>query len=70
MENNIMLNLIKCMEETPERTYDFICNNYWNMSKEELKDVAKELLYEISRTREEGDILERIAEELKDSYIE
>jgi 20S proteasome alpha/beta subunit len=70
MGNNAMENLIKCMQETPEKTYDFICNNYWNMSKDELKDIAKELIYAISRTGEEADILEDVAEELKDSYIE
>lgn len=25
--------------------YDFIANNYWNMSKEELKDVCLELIW-------------------------
>lgn len=69
MENSIMENLIKCMYETPERTYDYIVNNYWQMSKEELKDVCKELLYEISRTNEEADILENVAAELEDNLL-
>lgn len=70
MENIIMENLIKCMQETPEKTYDYICNNYWQMSKEELKDIAKELIYAINKTGEEADILEDVAEELKDGYME
>lgn len=27
--------------------YDYIANNYWNMSKEELKDVCLEVIYSL-----------------------
>lgn len=68
MENTVMKNLIECMENTPEKTYDFIVKNYWHMSKDELKDVAKELLYSISKL-DEKEILSDVAEELKDNYL-
>ena len=30
-----------------EGIFDFIANNYWKLSKEDLRDVAKELDYDI-----------------------
>ena len=33
------------------RLYDYLANNYWNMSKEDLKDIALELI--ASRNNEE-----------------
>lgn len=75
MENTVMKNLIECMENTPEKTYDFIANNYWKMEKSELADVIKELLYAISYSvntvleSEEKEILANAAEELKDNYL-
>lgn len=35
--------VMKAIEEN--RLYDFIANNYWKMSKEELKDVILELAW-------------------------
>ena len=35
--------IMKAIEEN--RLYDFIANNYWNISKEELKDVILELIW-------------------------
>ena len=36
---------IEILKSNPDSAYDYICNNYYKMSKEELKDVTKELLY-------------------------
>ena len=30
-----------------DKDYDYVCNHYWEMSKEELKDAYKELNYAI-----------------------
>ena len=35
--------IMKAIEEN--RLYDFIANNYWRMSKDELKDVILELAW-------------------------
>lgn len=35
--------IMKAIEE--KRLYDFIANNYWQMSKEELKDVLLEVIW-------------------------
>ena len=37
--------------------YDFIANNYWNMSKEELKDVCLEAIYLAGNDKEIGENL-------------
>ena len=38
--------------------YDFIANNYWKMSKEELKDVCLEAVYLADNDEEIGKELE------------
>ena len=67
-----MKEFIKILKNNPDGAYDFICNNYYKMSKEELKDIAKELLYAIHyfHKEEEKDILESVGIELEDSYTE
>ena len=65
--------LIGVFESNPDAAYDYICNNYYKMSKEELKDVAKELLYimHVKMSKEEHDkALGYVAEELRDFYAE
>lgn len=32
--------------------YDYVCANYWKMSKEQLKDICKELSYAIHTSLE------------------
>lgn len=64
-----MKELIEVLKNNPKAAYDFIANNYYKMSKEELKDVVKELLYSIhtNTTKAEHDkILQDAAEELAD----
>lgn len=68
-----MQELINVLKNNPDGAYDFICNNYYNMSKEELKDFAKELLYAIhsnTTKTEHNKMLDNVAEELMESYEE
>ena len=68
-----MKEFIEVLKNNPDKAYDFICNNYYKMSKDELKDIAKELLYavydNVSKV-EHNKILEDVAIELEDSYSE
>lgn len=68
-----MLELINVLKNNPDNAYDFICNNYYNMSKEELKDVIKELLYAIHTNTDKAEhnkILNDVATELAENYEE
>lgn len=70
---NIMKEFIELLENNPDKAYDFISNNYYKMSKDELKDIAKELLYAMydKMTKEEhNEALADVAEELKSFYTE
>ena len=66
-----MLEFTKVLRNNPESAYDFIANNYYNMDKEELRDIVKELLYAIhtNMTKAEHDkILKDTAIELMEQY--
>ena len=69
-----MKDFIETLKNNPNGAYDFICNNYYDMSKEELKDITKELLFAIYdnaiSTAEHDKILNDVAEELENSYVE
>lgn len=68
-----MKEFIEVLENNPDDAYDFISNNYYKMSKDELKDIAKELLYAMydKMTKEEHNLaLADVAEELKSFYTE
>lgn len=68
-----MLEFINELKNNPNGAYDFICNNYYKMSKEELKDIAKELLYAIHSNTdkvEHDKMLDDVATELAESYAE
>lgn len=68
-----MKELIKVLKDNPNGAYDFICNNYYKMSKEELKNITKELLYAIHTNvsiEEHNKILNDVADELIDTYEE
>ena len=52
--------------KTTMSSYDFIAQNYYTMSKEELKDIILELDYEISRSMDGS--YASVAEELKDRW--
>lgn len=66
-----MNELINVLKTNPNGAYDFICNNYYNMSKEELKDFAKELLYAIYSNMDKAEhdkTLNDVATELAENY--
>lgn len=68
-----MKEFINVLENNPDKAYDFICNNYYKMSKDEIKDIAKELLYAMydKMDKEEHNLaLADVAEELKSYYTE
>lgn len=68
-----MKEFIDVLKSNPDGAYDYICNNYYKMSKEELKDIAKELLYAVHDNvtkAEHNKILEDVATELEDFYVE
>jgi hypothetical protein len=70
MEMNYLIGVLK---HNPNAAYDYICNNYYKMSKDELKDFAKELLFAIhirTTEAEHNQILADVAEELEDFYME
>lgn len=69
-----MKEFIEVLKNNPDNAYDFICNNYYKMSKEELKDIVKELLFavydNVINTAEYNKIMNDVATELEDSYTE
>ena len=69
-----MKDFIEVLKNNPNNAYDFICNNYYKMSKEELKDIVKELLYavydNVINTAEHDKIMNDVATELENFYIE
>lgn len=74
MEEFIMKEFIDVLKNNPSHAYDYLCENYYRMTKDELKDIAKELIYAIydnAYTTEEHDkILNDVATELEDFYEE
>ena len=52
--------------KTDMSSYDYIATHYWEMTKEELKDIILELDYEISHTMD-GDY-DSVADELSDRW--
>lgn len=65
-----MKEFIETLKNNPDGAFDFICNNYYKMSKDELKDIIKELLYAIhvNAKAEHDIILNDVAEELINTY--
>ena len=65
----IMKDFVEVLKNNPNHAYDFIANNYYKMSKEELASIAKELLYAIHYFNkvEEKEILESVGIELEDN---
>lgn len=65
-----MNEFIEILKNNPNHAYDFISNNYYKMSKDELKDIIKELLYVIHTTNknEHDEMLESVGDELIELY--
>ena len=72
-DENIVLQFAEVLQNNPDHAYDFISQNYWKMSKDELRDIAKELLYGIYASAmfkvEQDKLLEDVAIELKELYM-
>ena len=67
-----MKNFIEVLKNNPNHAYDHIANEGYKMSKEELVQIAKELLYTIYNNNTKAMhnlMLEEVADELED-YIE
>ena len=69
-EKTIMLQFVEVLQTNPDHAYDFVSSNYWKMSKEELANIVKELLYGIHTAKRNGVILESDEEEILDSVAE
>ena len=67
--DEMMKKFIEVLKNNPNHAYDFIANNYWKMSKEELASITKELLYAIHyfNKLQEKEILESVGTELEDN---
>jgi hypothetical protein len=69
-----MKEFIEILKNNPNEAYDYISNNYYKMSKDELRDIAKELLFAIYdnviNTEEHDKIMNNVAEELENYYSE
>ena len=80
MEDNktMMEKFIDCIRNNPDHAFDFIANEYYKFSKDELKDICKELLYGIYHAESRGYIskddskviYECAADSLEESYKE
>ena len=80
MEENksMMEQFIDCLRNNPDHAFDFIANEYYKFSKDELKDICKELLYGIYHAESRGYITnddskviyDNAADELHESYCE
>lgn len=67
-----MKNFIEVLKNNPNHAYDHIASEGYKMSKEELVQIAKELLYTIYNNNTKAMhnlMLEEVADELED-YIE
>lgn len=67
-----MKNFIEVLKNNPDHAYGHIANEGYKMSKEELVQIAKELLYTIYNNNTKAMhnlMLEEVADELED-YIE
>lgn len=68
-----MKEFIDVLKNNPNGAYDYISNNYYKMSKDELNDILKELLYAVHSNvtkAEHDEILMDAATELEDFYLE
>ena len=45
MEKRERQELLEILSNNKGNLYDFVCNNYYLLSKDDLKDIAKEVIY-------------------------
>lgn len=69
-----MKEFIEVLKTNPGHAFDYISNNYYKFSKDELRDIVKELLYSAHTNTmhksEYNKILFDAATELEDFYME
>ena len=66
-----MAQFTEVLKNNPDHAYDFIGQNYWKMSKDELTNIVKELLFGVKEyvyKQEYKDIMENVAVELDEQY--
>lgn len=70
--NLVYKDFIECLKNNPNHAYDYITDNAWAMSKDNLTDICKELIYAVISygTVEKKEILGDVAEELTDLWEE
>lgn len=71
MGNNAIIELVEVMRNDPKHTYDHIAMHYHEMSKSELADIIKELVYTVMHNVSKPEyniILGETANELEDQY--
>ena len=65
-----MKEFVEVLKNNPNGAFDYISNNYYKFSKDELKDIIKELLYSIEENTihksEYNKVLYDAATELED----
>lgn len=69
----MMMKFVEILRNNPNHAFDFMAENAWQFSKDELRSIIKELLYAISHDvseLEHEEILMEVAEELNDMYSE
>lgn len=77
-EKTMMEQFVDCLRNNPDHAFDFIANEHYKFSKNELGDICKELLYGIYYVESRGHILKSdskaiydcVADELEESYTE
>ena len=70
---NALKDFIKVLNDGGDSAYDFIANNYYNMTKSELADIIKELIWAIHDMTYKLDgeeIFKAVGEELEESYMD
>lgn len=69
MENNLMKQFIEILRNDHGKAFDFLANNAWKFSKDELRNISKELVYGIYMhvgDMDQDSLFEEVAEELED----
>jgi hypothetical protein len=64
---------IEVLKDDPHKSYDYIANNYHRMSKMELCDIIKELIYGMENwvmDMEQDSVWRSVIDELQDQYME
>lgn len=76
-DTKIMMEFTEILKNEPQHAYDFICSNYYILSKDKLAEIIKELLYSLHYHTDNNfygdlynDILTDVQIELDETYDE